>query len=87
MRSVRRPWLRSPGVEPEALPHRGLRIDVRGALEGRASPEVVAALEPMLEPDPDLRAKSLSVVLDGMNSRPPGHASVAPRREEPAAPV
>lgn len=75
------------GVEPEALPHRGLRIDVRGALEGRASPEVVAALESMLEPDPDLRAKSLSVVLDGMNSRPPGHASVAPRREEPAAPV
>jgi hypothetical protein len=69
------------GVEPETLPHRGLRVDARGALKGRASPELVAALERMLEPDPDLRATSLTAALDGLvsstASRPPA-APIAP---------
>jgi len=59
------------GVEPETLPHKGLRIDVRAALLGRASPDLVSALERMLEPDPDLRPKSLAVALDGMNTSVP----------------
>ncbi len=54
------------GVEPETLPHKGLRVDVRTALQGRASPELVSALERMLEPDPDLRAPSVAAALDGV---------------------
>jgi hypothetical protein len=78
------------GVEPETLPHKGLRTDARGALAGRASPEIVAAIESMMEPDPDLRPTSLSAVLDGMNVRSTGVPPVAPRpaevrREVPAA--
>jgi serine/threonine protein kinase len=53
------------GVEPENLPHQGLRFDVRAALRGRASPELTVALERMLEPDPDVRAKSIGAALDG----------------------
>lgn len=52
------------GVEPETLPHRGLRLDVRAALRGRVSEDLVLALEKMLEPDPDLRPQSLRAVLD-----------------------
>ncbi len=61
------------GVEPETLPHKGLRVDVRAALQGRASPELVATLERMLEPDPDERAPSLAAALDGVStpSAPP----------------
>jgi serine/threonine protein kinase len=54
------------GVEPETLPHKGLRVDVRAALAGRASPELAASLERMLEPDPDLRAPSIGAALDGV---------------------
>lgn len=61
------------GVEPETLVHRGLRIDVRGALQGRCSPALIASLERMLEPDPDRRAPSLAAALDDV---PP---NVAPR--------
>ncbi len=54
------------GVEPETLPHKGLRVDVRAALGGKVSPELATALERMLEPDPDLRAKSLGAALEGV---------------------
>jgi serine/threonine protein kinase len=63
------------GAEPETLPHKGLRVDVRAALAGRASPDLVASLERMLEPDPDLRAPSIAAALD---VPPGGAASVAP---------
>jgi len=43
------------GIEPEELPHRGLAIDVRAALGKRVPESLVAALEQMLEPDPDRR--------------------------------
>jgi serine/threonine protein kinase len=52
------------GAEPETLPHKGLRVDVRAALQGRASPELIASLERMLEPDPDQRAPSIGAALD-----------------------
>jgi serine/threonine protein kinase len=68
------------GVEPETLPHKGLRIDVRAALKGRASPELVGALERMLEPDPDLRAPSIAAALDGVVAMAPPARS--PDRDE-----
>ncbi len=51
------------GAEPETLPHRGLRVDVRRALGGRVSEDLVAALERMLEPDPDVRPSSIGPLL------------------------
>jgi len=72
------------GVEPEKLPHRGLRVDVHAALRGKASPELVSALERMLEPDPDLRASSLAAALDGpatVSGSRPAPASAPPRIE------
>jgi len=66
------------GAEPETLPHKGLRVDVRGALEGRVAGTLVGSLEQMLEPDPDLRAKSVAVALDSMHpAAPPLRVSVA----------
>lgn len=59
------------GVEPETLPHEGLRLDVRAALRGRASDSLVSSLERMLEPDPDRRAQSLALALDTLHSTPP----------------
>src|SRR5688572_8866553 len=53
------------GVDPDALPHRGLRVDVQTALKGRASPSMIATLERMLEPDPDRRPATLAAALDG----------------------
>jgi hypothetical protein len=69
------------GVEPETLPHRGLRVDVRTALDGRASPELVASLERMLEPDPDVRAPSVAAALDGLTA---GVPSASPPPVAPA---
>jgi hypothetical protein len=70
------------GVEPETLPHKGLRVDVRAALAGRASPELVASLERMLEPDPDLRAPTIGAALEGVAasvaSVPPPPQAMAP---------
>jgi hypothetical protein len=51
------------GKEPEALPHRGLAIDVRSALRGRASERLVGVLEKMLDPDPDRRAGRIAPLL------------------------
>ena len=50
------------GREPEDLPHRGLGIDVEGALREQrinASGNLRRALAAMLEPDPDRRAKRI----------------------------
>jgi hypothetical protein len=52
------------GVEPETLPHRGLRVDVRAALHGRVSDALIHSLERMLEPDPDVRAQSVGAALE-----------------------
>ena len=70
------------GVEPENLPHQGLRVDVRAALAGRASPGMIASLSQMLEPDPDRRASSLAVALD---ARAEASDSVARAAPGPAA--
>jgi hypothetical protein len=78
------------GVEPETLPHRGLGVDVRAALRGFASPSMTAAIEQMLEPDPDRRPASLAAVLDGVRAQaasapPPAPALDQPRAVAPAA--
>ncbi|CAN5757378.1 hypothetical protein BH11MYX4_BH11MYX4_11760 [soil metagenome] len=52
------------GADPETLPHRGLKIDVRRALAGRASDAMIVALERMVEPDPDRRASSVAGALE-----------------------
>ncbi|MCW5836257.1 MAG: serine/threonine protein kinase, partial [Labilithrix sp.] len=86
------------GVEPETLPHQGLRVDVRAALGGRVSPALLTSLEQMVEPDPDRRASSLGAALDGIRHRgaeltppprgsassPPPHASYPPHAWYPA---
>ncbi len=59
------------GADPDTLPHKGLGVDVRAALGSRVSPGMLAAIEQMLEPDPDKRPASLSNVLDGVRSVPP----------------
>ncbi len=58
------------GEDPDSLPHRGLRVDVRAALKGRASEGMIATLERMLEPDPDRRPATLAAALDGSPSAP-----------------
>jgi hypothetical protein len=69
------------GREPEELPHKGLAIDVRSALRGRASGALVAILEKMLEPDPDRRASRIGPLLGrGVGDRPRPEARA--RRDE-----
>jgi hypothetical protein len=51
------------GSEPDTLPHRGLRVDARAALQGRVSPGLVHALEQMLEPDPEKRPSRIVTTL------------------------
>jgi serine/threonine protein kinase len=48
------------GEEPEALPHKGLAIDVEAALAGRVDQNLVALLTRLLDPDPDRRPADLS---------------------------
>jgi serine/threonine protein kinase len=50
------------GVEPERVPRKGLRMDLRRHLPG-LPPELVAVLERMTEPDPDARPQSAADVL------------------------
>jgi serine/threonine protein kinase len=57
------------GEDPENLPHKGLAIDVRAALRGRASERTINVLEQMLDPDPDRRASSLSKLLEVQRPR------------------
>jgi tRNA A-37 threonylcarbamoyl transferase component Bud32 len=58
------------GREPEALPHRGLAIDVEASLRGvRVDPTLVRALGRMLEPDPDRRATNLGPLLATLETR------------------
>jgi len=57
------------GADPETLPHRGLKIDVRSALAGRASEAMIVTLEKMLEPDPEGRATSVAAALEWQSSQ------------------
>jgi hypothetical protein len=72
------------GREPEDLPHKGLTLDVRGALGGRASERLVRALEAMLEPNPDARAPRIGPLLERIDAPP---SAPRPRREGWDGPV
>jgi serine/threonine protein kinase len=74
------------GIEPDALPHRGLKVDVRTALEGRASLDMIASLEQMLEPDPDRRPSSLAAILDHSATRGSQRPAGAPASAPPPPP-
>ncbi len=64
------------GVEPEALPHKGLAIDVRASLAGTgASERITRILERMLQPDPDVRASAIAPLLSREGSRRPSRPS------------
>ncbi|MGZ3450730.1 MAG: serine/threonine protein kinase [Polyangiales bacterium] len=58
------------GEEPENLPHKGLAIDVRSALIGRASDGMIEVLERMLEPDPEKRAGKIAPLLERLREAP-----------------
>jgi hypothetical protein len=69
------------GRQPEDLPHKGLAIDVRAALEGRASSRLADALVAMLDPDPDRRPSRIAPVIARLGPRPsPGGPRAAPSR-------
>jgi hypothetical protein len=68
------------GSEPEDLPHKGLALDVEGALRGQVDRRIVAALRSMLQPDPDQRASSVEGAL-----RQAGLWSSSPEPGESAA--
>jgi tRNA A-37 threonylcarbamoyl transferase component Bud32 len=68
------------GLEPEQMPHRGLRIDVASHL--RASPALQVVLERMLEPDLDLRPKSVQAAMGAY--APSDVSSVSPQSASPA---
>ena len=55
------------GREPEDLPHRGLALDVRASLRGRASDGLVEILEQMLDPDPDRRASRIAPLISRLD--------------------
>jgi hypothetical protein len=71
------------GREPEALPHKGLALDVRSALAGVASDRMIRVLEKMLEPDPDRRAASIGPLLAELDGRPSSESRRRPARPEP----
>ena len=73
------------GCEPEDLPHKGLGIDVKAAVGPGAPPGIVAALERMLEPDPDRRIASVAMAVAELRSRSMPPPPPAPVPEAPEA--
>jgi tRNA A-37 threonylcarbamoyl transferase component Bud32 len=63
------------GVDPENLPHQGLRIDVSAALTGSVDPALVRILERALEPDPDQRSRASLLELLARHPTAAGHPS------------
>ena len=70
------------GSEPERLPHKGLALDVRTALRGRASDALVAVLEQMLDPDPDRRPGRIAPLLGRLDRAAAGSSRERPARVE-----
>jgi serine/threonine protein kinase len=71
------------GCEPEELPHRGLAIDVRRALQDRAPRRnrgLAEVLERMLDPNPDRRASRIAPLLPRLDGAP---SPAADRHREP----
>jgi hypothetical protein len=68
------------GRQPEELPHKGLAIDVRAALQGRASSRLTDALVSMLDPDPDRRPSRIAPVIARLEGARPSSRSRPPSR-------
>ncbi len=66
------------GQQPETLPHKGLAIDVRGALGHRARSPLADVLTAMLNPDPDRRPSRLAPLLAKLGSGAPKTESRRP---------
>jgi serine/threonine protein kinase len=73
--------------DPEALPHRGLALDVAAALEGRASAELAWVLAKMVDPDPDRRPELIASVLEAMRNGEARGAPSAPARRGEGTPA
>jgi serine/threonine protein kinase len=74
------------GTQPEDLPHKGLAIDVVGAIGKTADPALVNALQQMLEPDPDKRASKIAPLLSGLRDvaqKPKKETSAEKKQSEP----
>jgi hypothetical protein len=74
------------GKQPEDLPHRGLRIDVRAALRDvrpAVSEGFVRALDAMVEPDPDARPAHITPLLEVEPPRPAAPAQEPRRSDRP----
>ncbi len=70
------------GSDPEHLPHRGLALDVRAALGNQLDEAWVTLLSRLLEPNPDLRPRSLTAALAALHpSGRPRAPSVPPTTE------
>jgi serine/threonine protein kinase len=57
------------GIEPEHVPRRGLRMDLRKHL-APCDPDLVDILEQLTEPDPEKRPQSAADVLDLLRGKP-----------------
>jgi serine/threonine protein kinase len=66
------------GIDPEDLPHKGLRIDVRAALKGKYSDELVTTLSAMTDPDPDTRPSKIPELGARSSAPPPVKADPLP---------
>jgi len=75
------------GREPEDLPHRGLAIDVRGALGSGAEPWLVRVLSAMLDPDPDKRATRVPAPGSGRRAAANSANSAGSTRNSPPPPA
>lgn len=76
------------GTQPESLPHRGLSIDVRAALQHVDDPTLVATLQAMVDPNPDKRANQIGPLLESLNDGPPSSSRPAAdkaRQRKPTA--
>ncbi len=67
------------GVEPEALPHKGLAIDVGAALPN--DPDLAQVLARLLEPDPDRRPARIAPLLAALATAAPPARRAAPEHE------
>jgi serine/threonine protein kinase len=74
------------GVEPESVPRRGLRMDLRKHLAGRDE-GLIEVLEAMTEPDPDARPQRARAVVKLLGERMDAPRTRAPSRNLPAQPT
>ncbi len=73
------------GSDPDKLPHRGLAIDVRGALAGRVDARLLELLSRLLAPEPERRPRDLKAAVAALRARRSQSELPPPRPPSPAA--